>query len=126
MDPGEKVDRRRGRGGTRRNGYRGVRVRGEGRAATTTASTPWQRRGISRREWRVETVEDQSKDVARWQLEYTKMQRRAKAAEDDNTRLKATHDEMHARPEREHHPRTAPELRLEALVAAPAVKQARA
>ena len=102
----------------------GVRVPGEGRAATTTASTPSQRRGISRREWRVETVEDQSKDVARWQLEFTKMQRRAKAAEDDNTRLKATHDDMHARFEREHHARTALELRLKDVFAAPVVKEA--
>ena len=72
----------------------------------------------------METVEDQSKDVARWQLEFTKMQRRAKAAEDDNTRLKATHDEMHARFEREHHARTALELRLKDVFAAPVVKEA--
>jgi hypothetical protein len=124
VHPGENVYPTQSRSGTRRNEYTGVRVPGEGRAATTTASTPSQRRGISRREWRVETVEDQSKDVARWQLEFTKMQRRAKAAEDDNTRLKATHDEMHARFEREHHARTALELRLKDVFAAPVVKEA--
>ena len=124
VHPGENVYPTQSRSATRRNEYMGVRVPGEGRAATTTASTPSQRRGISRREWRVETVEDQSKDVARWQLEFTKMQRRAKAAEDDNTRLKAMHDDMHARLEGEHHARTALELRLKDVFAAPVVKEA--
>ena len=42
----------------------------------------------------METVEDQSKDVARWQLEFTKMQRRAKAAETlDPTAFRDLRDE---------------------------------
>ena len=117
--PGETIAHARG-SATRRNEYAGVRVPGEGGAAATLASAPPPRRGISRREWRVETIEDQSKDVARWQLEFTKMRRRAEAAEEDNTRLKATHDEMRRKFEREHHARAALETQLRDIFSKPA------
>ena len=109
----DSTERVRGRQGPRRGG-----------AAATLASAPPPRRGISRREWRVETIEDQSKDVARWQLEFTKMRRRAEAAEEDNTRLKATHDEMRRKFEREHHARAALETRLRDIFSKPAVRDA--
>lgn len=116
--PGETIAHARG-SATRRNEYAGVRVPGEGGAGHLDL-----RRGISRREWRVETIEDQSKDVARWQLEFTKMRRRAEAAEEDNTRLKATHDEMRRKFEREHHARAALETRLRDIFAKPVVRDA--
>ena len=121
--PGETIADARG-SATRRNEYAGVRVPGEGGAAATLASAPPPRRGISRREWRVETIEDQSKDVARWQLEFTKMRRRAEAAEEDNARLKATTDEMRRKFEREHHARAALETRLRDIFSKPAVRDA--
>ena len=121
--PGETIAAARG-SATRRNEYAGVRVPGEGGAAATLASAPPPRRGISRREWRVETIEDQSKDVARWQLEFTKMRRRAEAAEEDNTRLKATHDEMRRKFEREHHARAALETQLRDIFSKPVVRDA--
>ena len=121
--PGETIADARG-SATRRNEYAGVRVPGEGGAAATLASAPPPRRGISRREWRVETIEDQSKDVARWQLEFTKMRRRAEAAEEDNTRLKATHDEMRRKFEREHHARAALETQLRDIFSKPVVRDA--
>ena len=116
--PGETIADARG-SATRRNEYAGVRVPGEGGAAATLASAPPPRRGISRREWRVETIEDQSKDVARWQLEFTKMRRRAEAAEQDNARLKATTDEMRRKFEREHHARAALETQLRDIFQSP-------
>jgi len=121
--PGETIAHAR-ESATRRNEYAGVRVPGEGGAAATLASAPPPRRGISRREWRVETIEDQSKDVARWQLEFTKMRRRAEAAEEDNTRLKATHDEMRRKFEREHHARAALETQLRDIFSKPVVRDA--
>ena len=121
--PGETIADARG-SATRRNEYAGVRVPGEGGAAATLASAPPPRRGISRREWRVETIEDQSKDVARWQLEFTKMRRRAEAAEEDNARLKATTDEMRRKFEREHHARAALETRLRDIFSKPVVRDA--
>ena len=121
--PGETIADARG-SATRRNEYAGVRVPGEGGAAATLASAPPPRRGISRREWRVETIEDQSKDVARWQLEFTKMRRRAEAAEEDNARLEATTDEMRRKFEREHHARAALETRLRDIFSKPAVRDA--
>ena len=121
--PGETIAAARG-SATRRNEYAGVRVPGEGGAAATLASAPPPRRGISRREWRVETIEDQSKDVARWQLEFTKMRRRAEAAEEDNARLKATTDEMRRKFEREHHARAALETQLRDIFSKPVVRDA--
>ena len=121
--PGETIADARG-SATRRNEYAGVRVPGEGGAAATLASAPPPRRGISRREWRVETIEDQSKDVARWQLEFTKMRRRAEAAEEDNARLKATTDEMRRKFEREHHARAALETQLRDIFSKPVVRDA--
>ena len=121
--PGETIADARG-SATRRNEYAGVRVPGEGGAAATLASAPPPRRGISRREWRVETIEDQSKDVARWQLEFTKMRRRAEAAEQDNARLEATTDEMRRKFEREHHARAALETQLRDIFSKPVVRDA--
>lgn len=70
------------------------------------------------------TAEDNTKTVAKWQLELTKMTRRAKSAEASAAHLKRAHDDLHARLEREHRARVAMETELAHVFSRPEVKDA--
>ena len=75
------------------------------------------------RPWHV-AAEDHTKTVAKWQLELTKMTRRAKSAEASCAHYERAHDELHARLEREHRARVAMETELAHIFSRPEVKDA--
>ena len=75
------------------------------------------------RPWHV-AAEDNTKTVAKWQLELTKMTRRAKSAEASCAHYERAHDELHARLEREHRARVAMETELAHIFSRPEVKDA--